>query len=66
MLTKKQEKLNDVRINQAYNIGCSGIQINIMDTSKIFKMGNQLIEAGANDQELLDGIRSFIETIRKN
>lgn len=54
----------DKRINAAYISTCSGIQVNIMDISKVFAHGNKLIAEGADDAALAKGVRAFVETIR--
>ena len=54
------------RVEQAYYAGCNGVQINIMDISKVFKHGNELIKTGVDDAALLAGIVAFVETIRSN
>lgn len=60
----KAEKQADKRIGAAFNARCSGIQIDIMDISKIYKHGQALIAAGADDAALGDGIFAFVQTIR--
>lgn len=64
------------RINAAYIATCSGIQINIMDISKVFRHGEQLLDykvdahgtisydTSITDEALAKGVRAFVETIR--
>lgn len=62
-LMKKQ----DQRIERAYYATCRGIQVDIMDISKIFDHGRKLIEeSNVDDAALARGIREYVETIRKN
>ena len=56
----------DKKVEQAYYKTCSGIQINILDISKVFAHGRKLIADGADDDALESGVRAFVETIRKN
>lgn len=65
MKQTKQDKLNDKRIEQAYYARCSGIQINVMDISKVFAHGRMLIADGATDAALGDGILTFVRSIAK-
>lgn len=66
MRQSKAEKQIDRRINAAYYATCTGIQIDIMDIGKVFDRGRELIAGGADDNALADGIRAFVETIRRN
>jgi hypothetical protein len=64
----KAEKLADKRIERAYGAKCSGVQIDIMDIGKVFKVGQGFLAnyPDATDQQLADRIAAFVETIRKN
>lgn len=66
MATKKlSNKAIDRRIELAYYASCSGIQINIMDISKVFAVGRKAHDEGADDEQLKAIIRAFVETIRQ-
>lgn len=67
----------DTLISKLYTQSCSGIQIDIMDTVKVFKVGvaayqqacaraGQLWTAEAVEAITKDSIRAYVETIRKN
>jgi hypothetical protein len=69
MATRKEkmaQKAADERINRAYKATCHGIQIHMMDISKVFDHGRAAIMAGVDDAELAQRIRAFVETIREN
>jgi len=63
---KKQEKIDDARIEKQYGLRCGGIQIDIMDISKVFREGQKAIDNGADDATLGQAIFDFVQTIRKN
>jgi hypothetical protein len=50
-------------IESTYYKTCSGIQIDIMDISKVFAEGHKALAEG---RDLATAIRTFVETIRKN
>lgn len=64
----RADKAADSFINATYAKACSGIQINIMDISKVFAVGRRAIAANPQitPSELGDVLRGFVETIRHN
>lgn len=65
-MTKRQLKAAEARVDRAYMRICSGVQINIMDIGKVFKVGMAAIAAGADETALETAIVNFVQTIRKN
>jgi hypothetical protein len=66
MARKNSTKAADRRIELIYYRACSGIQINVMDISKVFAVGHKAIAEGADDAALEVAIVTFVNTIRKN
>lgn len=64
-MTKKQLKEVDLRIETAYRKTCTGIQIDIMDISKVFKMGRQFVEEGMDEATLGLKIHEFVRSLSK-
>lgn len=72
-MTKFQKKcaaklklMQEKRIEKAYYRRCSGVQIDIMDISKVFRAGLAALERGADELELEQAIVDFVQTIRRN
>ena len=64
----KAAKAVDERINRIYMRNCTGIQIDIMDISKVFKVGREAVSKNPaiDDTALAHTIVDFVHTIRKN
>ena len=64
----KAAKAVDERINRIYLRNCSGIEIDIMDISKVFAVGRKAIldNPEFTDDQLTVVLTGFVETIRKN
>ena len=62
-MPRRQKDNRDELVEAAYYRTCSGIQINIMDISKVFAVGRQALERG---EDLDSSIRAYVETIRQN
>ena len=65
-MTAKEKKAASARVSRIYAQRCSGVQINILDTVKVFKVGMEALIAGGDDQTIGDTIAAFVETIRVN
>lgn len=63
---KRAHKAAEALINKVYVRRCANIQIDIMDTPKVFAEGMRLIQEGADEARLGDGLAAFVETLRKN
>ena len=65
-MTKRQLKAAEKKVEKIYYANCSGIQINIMDIGKVFKVGVAAIANGLDDVAVTDVVTNFVETIRQN
>ena len=70
MTSKSRQRWNvnrivDDRINAAFNASCTRIPINVMDISKVFNKGRELIADGCDDLTLQSELRIFVDTISK-
>ena len=65
-MTKKQKQAIDARISRIYGQRCSGVQVNVMDLSKVFRVAQVAVATGGDDQAVGDAIVAFVETIRVN
>jgi hypothetical protein len=63
---KAAAKAISARIEKAYGLACAGVQVNLLDISKIFEAGRKAIESGADDAALQEAIKAFVATIRQN
>jgi hypothetical protein len=61
--SRKKKDPADARIEKAYYRACSGVQINIMDISKVFDHGRKLAESGVDDAKLGEELRRFVDTL---
>jgi len=61
------KKNRDVRIERAYYQNCSGVQIDILDISKVFDHGHEVILANPaiTEPELGKAVKDFVATIAK-
>jgi hypothetical protein len=66
MTTKKEKKAVAARVSKAYYATCSGVEINMMDISRVFEVGEAAVAAGLDDEMLGKTIRAFVDTIRVN
>lgn len=63
---KRAHKAAEALIDKVYRQRCANIQIDIMDTPKVFAEGLRLLKEGADETKLGDGLAAFVETIRRN
>lgn len=59
-----QKKIDDL-VDASYRRSCSGVSINVMDISKVFKVGTAAVLEGKRDAELDKAVRAFVDTIAK-
>lgn len=65
-MTTKQQKIDDLRINEAYRRHCSGVVIDMLDIGKVFAAGQRAIDTGADDAALAAALVAYVNTIRRN
>lgn len=62
----KTPKQIDTLIDTIFTVQCNGIQINIMDITKVFKVGHAAWAVAGNPTDVDKAIVDFVQTIRKN
>lgn len=60
---KQAAKALDDMIDAIYRKNCNGIQINMMDISKVFEEGRRAFRA---NEDVEKAVVAFVQTIRKN
>jgi len=65
-LEQRLQREADKRVDAAYRVSCTGIEIDIMDIQKVFAVGRNAVIDGLDDAELANVIRTFVDTIRSN
>ena len=63
---KRIKAATDKTIERIYYATCSGVQINIMDISKVFAVGRASIAANDDEAMTTRKIVEFVQTIRSN
>lgn len=63
---RSMTKLREGVIDRIYRKNCSGIKINILDISSIFRKGMDALEAGQTEEELTKTLVDYVQSIRKN
>lgn len=61
---KQIQAANEKRVAMAFYAVAFGLEIPIMETVKIMKLGLAAIAAGASEEALREEIRSYVEAIR--
>ncbi len=59
----REAKALDKEIERIYYANCSGIQINVMDISKVFKAGREASFAG---KDMTAAVVACVQALRKN
>jgi hypothetical protein len=62
----KKQNATDRRISAAYARAASGIQINIMDISRVYAVAEAAVKSGADDAGLEKAIGDFVQTIHQS
>ncbi len=63
MTKTKASRREDARINRIFNARCSNIQLPIMETIRIFKVGREAIAEGVDDQVLGDKMLAYAQSV---
>ena len=63
---RKKQTATDRRISAACARAANGIQINIMDVSRVYAVAESAVKSGADDAGLEKAIADFVQTIRQN
>ena len=64
---KRKAKADAARIQRLYGERCSGIQINVMDIGKVFKVAERaMADSDISDNDLGDLIAAYVNEIRVN
>lgn len=62
----KEDKRAHDTISRIYITIGKGIEINVMDISKVYQVGKDALRDGATEEQLTERLRAYLETIRKN